>query len=99
MFSSFPIQLKRIVDVKVREKNKSEFQCFSAETLFLFDAAFGFKRIELQNPIKSKKGIGRKTTYIPSECANDAGILNGSVSFVLSVIIIIVRFQLVHATF
>jgi hypothetical protein len=33
------------------------------------------------------------------ECANDAGIFSGSVSLVLSVIIIIVRFQLVQATF
>jgi hypothetical protein len=52
----------------------------------------------IQSNLK-KVSMGRKTTYIPIECANDAGIFSGSVSLVLSVIIIIVRFQLVHATF
>lgn len=45
------------------------------------------------------KGIELKATYIPMECANDAGIFNGSVSFVLSVIIINTRFQFVQATY
>ena len=60
---------------------------------------FRFKRIKLQNPIKPEKGSEQRSTYIPGECANVAGIPKGSVSFVLSVIIINTRFQLVHATF
>lgn len=40
-----------------------------------------------------------ESTYMPGECAKDPGIRSGSVSFVLSVIIINTRFQLVHATF
>ncbi|CRK88551.1 CLUMA_CG002291, isoform A [Clunio marinus] len=43
--------------------------------------------------------LRRRFTYIPGECANVAGIFNGSVSFVFPVIIINTRFQFVHATF
>ena len=88
-------------DEEKERKNRVNFNVSENWSLLSFDAIFGFKRIKLHNPIKSKKRyrMERKTTYIPMECANDAGIFSGSVSFVLSVIIIIVRFQLVHATF
>ena len=52
-----------------------------------------------ENPIKMRKDFHLESTYMPGVCANDPGIRKGSVSFVLSVIIINTRFQLVHATF
>lgn len=57
------------------------------------------QRIKLQNAIKNEKRRAGESTYMPGECAKDPGIRSGSVSFVLSVIIINTRFQLVHATF
>jgi hypothetical protein len=65
--------------------------CLKKDTKIIFSNFYFFFKL------KFKKKYSENITYNPGEWANVAEIRNGSVSFVLPVIIINTRFQLVHA--